>query len=151
MSDTTRDLDALEQRLETLETQNRRIKRGGIAVLLLAGAGLLMGQAAPGKVTLEAQRIVIVDQDGKARASLGVNERGVAGLTLLDVAGEQRALLALARDGSPALRLSDPGQQVRVHIGPTSVGQAEPAKSGGKPVPYLMLLDREGHVAFEAP
>ena len=38
-------MEALAQRLEKVEQENRRLRGAGIAVLVLAAAGLLMGQA----------------------------------------------------------------------------------------------------------
>ena len=67
----------LEQRLNRLETQNRRLKFGGVVLLLGIGAVFLMGQAkgVPGKLT--ATELTIVDENGKTRARLGVDSDDV--------------------------------------------------------------------------
>ena len=53
-------------RLETLEKQNHRLKVVGTAVLILAAAFVLMGQA-PRTQTVEANEFVLKDADGKVR------------------------------------------------------------------------------------
>jgi len=50
------ELAAVVARLEKVERQNRRLRGVGIAVFVLAVAGLLMGQAVPRVRVAEAER-----------------------------------------------------------------------------------------------
>ncbi len=64
-------VQALTQRLERLERENRRLKRAGALALLLAGGVFLMGQSLPASRVVEAEKLVIRDTTGKARVVLG--------------------------------------------------------------------------------
>jgi len=76
-------LEALAERVAKLEAQNRRMKRVGIAVLLIAATGVLMGQAKPGKV-VQANAFHLMDTNGKMVAKLGVGAKGKPSLTFFD-------------------------------------------------------------------
>jgi hypothetical protein len=70
------ELAAVVARLEKVERQNRRLRGAGIAVLMLAVAGLLMGQALPKARIVEAEGFVLKDGAGKVRAELVVDKDG---------------------------------------------------------------------------
>jgi hypothetical protein len=70
------ELAAVVARLEKVERQNRRLRGAGIAVLVLAVAGLLMGQAMPKARIVEAEGFVLKDGAGKVRAELVVDKDG---------------------------------------------------------------------------
>jgi hypothetical protein len=70
------ELAAVVARLEKVERQNRRLRGAGIAVLVLAVAGLLMGQAMPKARIVEAEGFVLKDGAGKVRAGLAVVKAG---------------------------------------------------------------------------
>jgi hypothetical protein len=72
MAEQRQDLSQILTRLERVEKENRRLKRAGLAVLVLAGVVLLMGQARPNRT--EAERFVLKDASGRMRASLGVTD-----------------------------------------------------------------------------
>jgi hypothetical protein len=76
-------LEALAQRVAKLEAQNRRLKKIGIALLLLVSAGVLMGQAKTNKV-IQANAFQIVDANGKTLGRLGVGKAGKPSLTFFD-------------------------------------------------------------------
>ena len=63
------------ERLEKLERQNRRMKQAGAAVLVLAAAVLLMGQASPNR-TVEANRFVLTDRSGNEQGVLMLKPSG---------------------------------------------------------------------------
>ena len=69
MQNTTSDFHVLAARIERLEKQNRRLKRGGLAVLLAAASLIVMGQARP-NTALGAQSFVLRDAGGGKRAEL---------------------------------------------------------------------------------
>jgi len=100
-------LDRLTQRLDRVERENRRLKRiGGVALIGLAAVAL-MGQAMPGKVAkvVEAERFIVRDLSGGARANLGLDPEGTIRLVLLDKRGTPVLTLAGMSSGSSALAL----------------------------------------------
>ena len=99
----------LEQRLARLERANRRMKRIGALVLMVAGAALLSGQANGKDLQhLEVGSLTLKDKDGKTRAALGVNADGWATLTLFDTDGRVRSMLS-----EESLALLDKDRTVR--------------------------------------
>jgi hypothetical protein len=99
------ELGAVVARLEKVERQNRRLRGAGIAVVVLAAAGLLMGQAMPKARIVEAEGFVLKDGAGKVRAELAVTEDR-PGLALYDENGKPRAVLSVGKAG-PGLGLYD--------------------------------------------
>ena len=82
----------LQDRLFKLETQNRRLKRVGSAVLIAVTLLVVMGQA-PSKKIVEANEFILKDSGGKTRADLSVNETTktpVAQLVLFDPNGHEK-------------------------------------------------------------
>ena len=71
-------MNDIEARLQKLERVNRRMMRAGIGVLLLAGGAILLGQAAPDRITDEVRtrRLVVVDATGRVCADLGIGTVG---------------------------------------------------------------------------
>jgi hypothetical protein len=113
MASQTPDMQALLARLEKVENQNRRLKRAGLAALLLVGSALLVGftvqrPSKPAAVTetIEAQRFVLKNARGETRAQLGLLGSEDPQLTLLDAKGKTRLLLNLLA-GQPSLSLVD--------------------------------------------
>ena len=79
--DTT--LQALADRVNKLEVQNRRLKLAGVAVVIMASAVLLMGQARSSRA-VEASEFRLIDTNGKTRARLAVGVGGGPTLTFFD-------------------------------------------------------------------
>ena len=81
----TQDLtvQALADRVSRLETQNRRLKMAGLAIVTLASALLLMGQARSGRI-MEASEFRLIDANGKTRARLAMGVAGGPKLTFFD-------------------------------------------------------------------
>ena len=144
----------LEQRLARLERANRRMKRIGALVLVVAGAVVLSG-AAQGKDLphLEVASLTVKDQDGDVRARLSPLETG-ASLNLYDKGGKTQAefrtvadvgsgLILAGKDGvqatltvgagSSALRLRDKGGKLRAELAAAADGS-----------PALALFDKAG-------
>lgn len=61
--------ELLASRVEQLERQNRRLKRGGLAALVVASCIVLMGQARP-NTAVDAQSFTLRDARGDKRAEL---------------------------------------------------------------------------------
>ncbi len=133
----------LEQRLVRLERANRRMKRIGALVLMVAAAVVLSG-AANGKdlPDLEVGSLTLKDKDGKPRAALGASADGAVGLLLSDKAGKTRAHLVVGVDGSPVLALYDKDGKVRasLYVGVASSGPGWPQTGS----PGLDLYDKDG-------
>lgn len=89
-------------RLGKVEKENRRMKRAGLALLLVAGCAAVMGQARPAATTVEARSYVLQDASGTKRAEL-VLEAGAPGdepspaLRFLDGKGSETLFLSPSR------------------------------------------------------
>ncbi len=124
----------VEQRLARLERGNRRMKRIGTLVLVVAAAVLLSG-AANGKdlPDLEVASLTLTDKDGKKLAWLGVNADGSPSLILADKAGKPRTALGVLADGSAALDLYDKAAKTRARLSVPADGS-----------PGVFLYDKAG-------
>ncbi len=86
-------------RLARLETQNRRLKKGGTMLMLLCGAFLAMGQAGPSDDGASPESSVLRDATGRKRLFLGVTENGAAVVRLRDASSKAVAMLRMSADG----------------------------------------------------
>jgi hypothetical protein len=86
MPEQTTELERIISRLERVETENRRLKRVGLSVLVVVGPFLFMGQTRTPK-TVEAAQFIVKDTSGKVRGALGTFE----GLTQLSLYGPEGA------------------------------------------------------------
>lgn len=93
METPTPSLQSVSDRLARLERQNRWFKRAGFALLLLAAAIAVMGQAGASRV-LEANEFVLKDSAGKVRARLSMETADRPTLTFYASNGLLPALLA---------------------------------------------------------
>lgn len=76
-------------RLDKLEKENRRLKRGGIAAFILIAAFAVMGQAQSSRV-VEAEKIVL-RTGSKTFAELGIDVSGTPALSFFDESGKRVA------------------------------------------------------------
>jgi hypothetical protein len=142
----TREFHALLSRVERLEKENRRLKQGALAFLLLIASAGLMAQtkqkppastssqrpkgrapapAPAGPTAVEAQSFILKDSNGHVRAELGL-AGSTPSLKFRDESGSALVTLALNSDapGGPLLLLSDPQHHASValsvleHAGP---------------------------------
>jgi hypothetical protein len=117
----------LALRIDRLERQNRRLRILGVAALGLTGAALLSSAAAVCK-TVWAERFVLrdpsnreravltayetggapqlslLDEQGKAALTFGVNDQGVAYLEVPGDTGPVRRTMGLTPEGQPTLK-----------------------------------------------
>jgi hypothetical protein len=150
-------MEALEQRLYRVELCSRRWKWATAIILGGIVSGVLVGQSARSAVTpvLEAERFVLRDAQGKARAwfetsngsvNLALADRdeksraflyvradGSAGLALYDKTSTRRGGLYVSADGSPSLDLADKDGKASVQL-----------KLGPDGLPSVSLVDRDG-------
>ncbi len=158
------DLAAVMARLQELEQQNRRLRLAGVMVLILAAAGLLMGQVRPGKApkVIEAEKFILSDTGGKYRAELKtlvesnrnvvvldlydpqgtvLTRLGTGGLFLLDRDAKSRIALNTSTPGAPTLIVSDrdgKGGGIMLHTAPNGISS-------------LSVSDKDGKTIWEAP
>jgi len=124
------DMESLGKRLSRLERENRWLKRIGGITLLGVAAVVLMGQAAPRKVTkvIEAEEFILRDGTGKVRARLGS-----------------------AADGSPGLELLDEKENARAVLGHSALEYMRTNTIVQRPASSLVLFDKDGNVMWKAP
>ena len=141
-----------EERLEVLENELARAKRGNRR-LLLAGAGIMLGilalflanrsitsiaqgqERAVEKTVIRANEFILLDEQGRERGKLAAYKDGPR-LDLFDETGKLRAAL-IAHKGGPGLWLYDENDKLRVGLA---------AYKGG---PTLGLYDAAGKVRAE--
>lgn len=156
----------LVQRLERVESENRRLKRIGVLAVLGLGALMLLGQATPSAITpavpaakvIEAEKFVLRDPTGRERAELSVLADGSPTLGFVDPDGKPRALFGLGADGAPGLALLGPDDKGRLTLSVRRDGAAAVilVDAGGRPrarldletdgVPGLTFFARGGGV-----
>ena len=125
----TPDLQAIVERLEKLEAQNRRMKQAGAVALILAVAMVVMGQG-PTSRTVEANEFLLKDANGKVRGRWSLRAHG-PGFALLDANDKERVALDVL-DAGAGLTLSDASGRQRTHLVATVSG------------PGLSLTDANG-------
>ncbi len=105
-------LKCLEYRQAELQRTNRRLGSVTGAIVVIAGALILMGQTRQPQ-SLEATEFVLRGSDGKVRGAMGMLPDGAVGMNLTDIKGQTRITLDIAADGSPGLDFYDPQGKLR--------------------------------------
>jgi hypothetical protein len=113
MPDQRIELQRIVARLERVEEENRRLKRGVVVLLVLAGAALLMGQRPPNR-TIEAEKFLLKDANGRVRARLDMEQADRPTLALLDARGFPLVSLGAGETPSMTLWKNGGGQQVQI-------------------------------------
>lgn len=104
-------LDAVCVRLDGLERENRRL-RWAAGVLLVGVMTLtIVALVGPrrGARTIEAQKLVIRDREGRIRGSFGVDPSGLPGLKIFDRRGLEQIDLGVQSEDSSTLTFADRG------------------------------------------
>jgi len=138
-------VQALAERVARLEVQNRRLRKAGIAALVVASAVAVMGQARSSRV-LEANELVIKDNSGTVRAQLSVDATMGPMLTFY---GEKNHISASLHGGDePLLYLNkseSKGSTMLKNSGVTIWGKTGRFRVDlGEDGPSLDLKDNEG-------
>jgi hypothetical protein len=131
MTSDTPELQAILHRIETLERENRRLKRLGFLVATLLGLPLLMAQGQWTPKVVGANSFILHDADGKIRATLAFCGRNPC-LTLLDASGREEGRLDATGLAAPAFFLTDSKGKIWGGLGITAKG------------PSLSLCGRNG-------
>jgi len=170
MTKQTPDLEAVLERLENVERQNRRMKRVGLVTLVLLAAGFLVGQAQPKSQVVEAEQFIVRDARGQKRALLGLdhptspghspvriglyNENqssavmylsdGFAGLTVTaeGAAGAEKRAIQL---------FANPKEGTGLKVGASITTEAARLGADADGGASLVLKDKSGKVLFKAP
>jgi len=145
------ELQAIRERIGELELQNRRLRRGGFAILVVFSAVILMGQVAPSAHVVEAQRFVLKDKDGNERGWLGTIGKG-SELTLGNVNAQPMMRLIVSTDASDLhfFGSRQSGMNLGVDTGNPDISMAGAELNGetritfGKDGPTLTLKDAKG-------
>ncbi len=127
-------IEAVSARLDGLERENRMLRwiAVGLAVALLAvGVAPIFGRDRAGR-TLEAQKLVIRDAEGRVRGSFGVDHRGLPALKILDRHGNDQIEMGVPSEDTSSLAFYDRGTlrlQLDASIeGMTSVRLYDPSR-----------------------
>ncbi|MGA8145116.1 MAG: hypothetical protein WB987_14615 [Candidatus Acidiferrales bacterium] len=150
----TPEMKGIVERLDKLETQNRRLKCGGIAILVAFSGLVAMGQSAPTPKVVEAQKFVLKDADGIVRGWLGVYAAG-SELTLGNVNKQPQMRLLVSEDGSDLhfFGSHNGGMTLGVTFGKPTIAIAGSDGNGGAGIafseagPSLTVNDRNGFSA----
>ncbi len=104
-------------RLQKLEKQNRYMKLGGLAIVLLAVTTLLTGASKKPEIAEEirAKKIVLVDEQGKEVIVMDSLNNNVSRINIFDSKGKIRLCLG-AVDGNPILGMNDPNGNNRLRL-----------------------------------
>jgi hypothetical protein len=157
MNAETLDIQAVLERLEKLEKQNRQVKRAITLLMILVSCLVLTSAAAHKGRTLEARQIALKDEDGNTRAVLGMRSAG-PGLELYDANGiKVQALLAVLRTG-PTLGFYDADGTTRVLLGVTpkgatlafndAEGKVRAEMGFSADAPHVTFFDRDGKAIY---
>ncbi len=120
---------SVESRLVRLERSNRQLKVSLVVTLGCLGLFVLVGAAGPPPKAIFAQRFVVVNPDGRARADLSANEKS-------------SALQLLNQDGSRGVTLG---------TGSTDNGLFIADVKGGSRINFLASGDQETVFAMTRP
>jgi hypothetical protein len=177
MTQETIDFIRMSARLDCLEKQNRKMKKTLVTGFAFVGCVLLMAQSRPNG-TIEAERFVVKDKNGKEKAALGMatSESGGASLTIgspefanstekyiVTIHGGDYAWLNLrSRDGKetinadinskdgPELLLSDK-EGYKTDIGHTDLITSRTGETHYTSAASVVLFGKDKHVLWSAP
>ncbi len=134
------EVQSVNDRLERLEKENRRLKKwGGIAAGAFVALGLF-GFAGPVVCDIvTGERLVIRDGAGRQRAGFDAYHNEAPGLTLHDANGRQRAKLSLDAKGDVSLSFTDEkgGAKASYLFAADGAPKTEPVKTGDKKDPSV--------------
>ena len=160
------DLEILAARLLKVEGQLRQIKRLAVLGCVLAVTAMTIGQALPQtffgleqldpletlprteaaeppvEPVVRANHFMLVDENGKERASLVPDDDGSVYLVMFDREGKSRVNLSLTGAG-PSLALYDPSGQARAVVGSTALVGSRIAGERTPPS-TIVLFDKDG-------
>jgi hypothetical protein len=173
------DLELLSRRILKLETRLWWMTRGGIVLVLMIAAAAIMAQApqtplGPDQVDplrrmppltrpqqdttiteaeVRSSHFVLVDSNGRERASLVADNAGSVFLVMFDAARRTRANLSVGNEG-PSLVLYDAAGRQRTIIGSTTFVGSHVNENGIaelSPPSSIVLFDKAGKLLWRQP
>jgi hypothetical protein len=113
----------LESRVARLEAKNRRLTQVAMAVCLVVAVAAAMGQASKeGPERIEAPQFVVIDDKGRERAVLGLDD-GSPVLVITNGEGRETVRLEVPSvPDKPALYFIDPREGHRMELAMTQTG-----------------------------
>ncbi len=123
-------------RLRRVENENRRLKQMGLGLLVLAGVVLLIGQSRPSR-TIEGEKFILLDANGRPRARLEMEMTNVPTLVLLDEKGFPSVSLGAGEDPTLTLCKGNCEKQAQLSASKYVLGLAL-YEGGGNP----MMVDQ---------
>ncbi len=139
----TPELGLLAERVAQLEKQNRLFKRLGILlIVLLGGATLIAAQERGNERTIEAERFILKDLNGRVRADLGMDKNGVR-LLLQDENEKVRLNTAVLAEG-PGIAMFDENGAIRYTVSHSSRGPSMVFNDENQKPRAVMRLFKEG-------
>lgn len=129
----------MDERLRKVE---RELWAWRVVVVAAVALAVTSGAVPKTRKTLETERLVVVDEQGRKRIILDtVWPQGDAFVSVLDVRGEERASLGVMEQGLPYLTLADRAGRRRVAV---DLGAADGA-------PQVRFYDGTGTVTDRLP
>jgi len=107
----------LDKRLSRLEQENRRLRVGGVVLLVALASLFLIGQTFPQKRVVAAESFVLIGLQGKPRAELALTTDGRPGLRFYGGDGHFVSILELDSADRPRLDFLDEGSRSGVSLG----------------------------------
>lgn len=171
------DLELLSNRVLEMERRQRQLRRAAFTLCMVVAAGSIMAQTRPSAIRppvgerlpllqeklppvsrvveaqVRAKQFILVDDDGKERASLVTDGAGSVFLVLFDKNEKSRANLSVSNDG-PSLVFYDPSGQARTVLGSTTMVASHLNEKGvveRAPASSIVLFDRSGKLLFRQP
>ena len=114
-------IEELSHRLGRLESQNRRLKQVGIALVCVSATLVMIGFNAAKRTTqIEAERFVVKDKSGRVRAALSLDS-GNPKLALFDESGQEQIALRSTPEQASSLEFYNRGH-IKMVLESSSVG-----------------------------
>ena len=160
MSNAPREHDTIEQRLARLERSLRRWRAGGVCALLVALAGMALGQAQTDTV-VTANKFVLVSADGQERGVLSLDDAGEPYLELTSPRSPQRnVVMSSGTETAGVLANWENGYQAALGVTPSgavvSVGPAPRVARAGMFItpelgPVVAVYNAAGQAHWRTP
>lgn len=101
MTKDTQDFQTLVRRLDRVERQNKRLRRAVTTLTVLCLAVLVIGAVQPKSRSVEAEAFILVDENGKKRATLMTPSPGnLTSFSIYDMNEKERVSLIETSEGS---------------------------------------------------
>jgi hypothetical protein len=143
----TPELGLLAERVAQLEKQNRLFKRIGLVLtVLLGGAALVAAQERGNLRTIEADRFLLKDANGRVRADLSVDKSKNSTQLLLNDENEKVRLNVSVFPEGPGIAMFDENGAIRYTVSHSARGPAMVFNDENQKPRAMMRISKEGPV-----